>query len=593
METQINSATPKIEFRMSEEKIEEQPRFSSIVVQKMIEVLGVEQIADNLNMEKHHGVSINDIMFVLLLYASYGVTSITQLIDKSKADKALSSIIEDVKKINNKVLHYFQKKNELSTYEELLDGIIAAGQKIGRFKSKKDGVLIFDDSLLTKTGKKMDNIEVLFDHVEKRYVLGYVLVALSYADDKKSYCVNFKFRFSSDEDKKKAAQQKLKKSKAIDLRKKGSLIKWVNAKLDNGFEISQTDVSGVNLNAETLHQLDEKGIQWLGLPSSKTILLDSKQNRLDFELLKKKVLKTTPVILEITGQKIYKKPTFLLDYGKVIFCAVKDSQDNEQGYFLLKKEVDSSMSLLQDFFERQKPADNNKLNIVLELLQRGKNADIQATTAVGDSWYFVAWFIEKVLMIPGIKRVVSKVKSNIEIVYKGKKIKAKDLWEEEIPLEHISGRTMKAGCVVVTINGFKNPLKLVLVQEFDKCGRPKARYILVCTDTNYSKEKIIRAYKLRWSIECFFRTAKQRFGLDQFHVRKLNKIHSHVTFSFISYLLIACIKHLNPKLKDLTYGQIIDEYCNSLVKLERKFKTIVLYVYSAFIEKFGEPGDIF
>jgi len=35
-------------------------------------------------MEKHHGVSVHDIIFVLLLYSSYGVTSIAGLASKAK-----------------------------------------------------------------------------------------------------------------------------------------------------------------------------------------------------------------------------------------------------------------------------------------------------------------------------------------------------------------------------------------------------------------------------------------------------------------------------------------------------------------------------
>ena len=42
--------------------------------------------------------------------------------------------------------------------------------------------------------KKMENIEIIFDPVEKRYVLCYVLILTSYADKTKSCCINFKFR---------------------------------------------------------------------------------------------------------------------------------------------------------------------------------------------------------------------------------------------------------------------------------------------------------------------------------------------------------------------------------------------------------------
>ena len=590
MQQREQTPSPQIKFRVSENEIPESPRLSAIVLKQMVRQLGLEQIVTDLEMGKHHGVTIQDIIFVLLLYSTYGVKSITELVKKAKKDRSLASVIEDVKKIHNKVILYFQNNNEILTYEQLLDKVVSSGQNNGRLKSSKGGILIVDDSPLIKTGKKMDKIEIIFDHAEKRYVLGYVLVATSYADKTKSYCINFRFRFSSEEDRKKAEQKKLKKKKEIDLRKKGSLINWIDIQINSGIEVPFTEVSGVNLDAETLKGFDSRDIDWVALPSSKTVLLDQEMNKWDMELLKREVLRAQPVILEIEGWEVYTKRVFFKDYGELAFCIVKDFQGNELGCFVLKKEaMDAMVSILQEFFSRQEPADNNKLNIGLELFERGKGAGIQAETACGDAWFFVAWFIAKVLEIEGIKRFISKIKSNTEVVYKGQVIKAKDLWEK-VTLELISGRSIKAGAVVVKIKGFKDPLKIVLVEELDKCGRAKARYILVCTDINYSKDKIIEAYKLRWTIECFFRTGKQRFGLDKFHVRKFNEIHSHLTFSFISYLLIACLRAGNSKLKVLSFGQVIDRYLNSLVKLKcTADNKLLVYLDPEFAKEFGIP----
>ena len=591
MQQQKQTSSPKITFRVSENEIPESPKLSAIALQEMSRQLGLEEIAIELEMEKHHGVSVHDIIFVLLLYSSYGVTSITGLASKAKKDQSLASVIEDVKKIHNKVILYFQNNNEISRYEQLVDGIVSSGQNKGRLKSTKRGILIVDDSPLIKTGKKMEKIEIIFDHVEKRYVLGYVLVSTSYADKTKSYCVNFEFRLSTEEDRKKAEQKKLKKKEEIDLRKKGSLINWTDIQRNSGLEVAFVQVSGVNLDAETLKGLDIRGIDWVGLPGGKTALFDQGMNRWNFELLKQDVVRTQPAILEIEGWEVYTKPVLFKDYGEVVFCVVKDFQGNELGCFLLKKEAMHTMvSILQEFFTRQQPADNNKLKIGLDLFERAKSAGIEAETACADSWFFVAWFIAKVLGIEGIKRFISKMKSNTEIVYKGQVIKVKELWDR-MNLEPVSGRSIKASAVLVKVKGFKNLLKIVLVQELDKSGRAKARYILVCTDIHFSKEKIIEAYKLRWTIECFFRTAKQRFGLDKFHVRKFSEIHSHITFVFISYLLMACLKISNPKLTDLSFGQIIDRYLKSLVTLQRTAKGVVVDLDPGFFKEFGFPYD--
>jgi len=39
-----------------------------------------------------------------------------------------------------------------------------------------------------------------------------------------------------------------------------------------------------------------------------------------------------------------------------------------------------------EFFTRQQPADNNKLNISLNIFERAKSAGIKAETACGDAW---------------------------------------------------------------------------------------------------------------------------------------------------------------------------------------------------------------
>ena len=584
-------SSPNITFLVSGNEIPESPKLSAIALQKMSRQLGLEEIATELEIEKHHGISVHDIIFVLLLYSSYDVTSITGLASKAKKDQSLSSVLEDVKKINNKVILYFQQNNEISAYEQLVDRIVSSGQTNGRLKSTKKGILIVDDSPLIKTGKKMEEVEIIFDHVEKRYVLGYVLVSTSYADKTKSYCVNFEFRLSTEEDKKKAEQKKLKKKEKIDLRKKGSLINWINIQINSGLEVAFVQVSGVNLDAETLNGLDIRGIDWVGLPSAKTALLNQEMNRWDFDSLKQSVTRTQPDILEIEGWEVYTKPVLFKDYGEMVFCVVKDFQGNELGCFLLKKEAMHTMiSILQEFFTRQQPADNNKLKIGLDLFERAKSADVQAETACGDAWFFVAWFIAKVLGIEGIKRFISKMKSNTEVVYNSQIIKVKELWDM-VKLKPVSGRSIKAGAVLVTVKGFNFPLKIVFVQELDKYGRAKARYILVCTDIHFSTEKIIETYKLRWTIECFFRTAKQRFGLDKFHVRKFNEIHSHITFVFISYLLMACLKISNPKLTDLSFGQIIDRYLKSLVTLKRTAKGVLVDLDPEFFKEFGFPYD--
>ena len=68
MKAPNNSKPAKIEFRVSEEEISETPRLNAIVLQQMIRQPGLEQIAIELEMEKHHGISIHDIIFTIVIF---------------------------------------------------------------------------------------------------------------------------------------------------------------------------------------------------------------------------------------------------------------------------------------------------------------------------------------------------------------------------------------------------------------------------------------------------------------------------------------------------------------------------------------------
>lgn len=580
-----------IDFRVAGKPIEETPKGVAILIKRMIEQLGLVEIAKDLEMDKHHGVVIDEIILILLLYSAYGAKSITQLEEKAKKDKALAEVIEDIRKINNKMLLYFQGRNETSKFEELLDRVIKSTQKGGRFRSKKEGILAVDDSTLAKTGKKMENIEVVFEHGTKQYMLGYVIVVVSYADSEKAYPVSFEFRLTSEDERRQAEIDSKKKKAKIDLRKKGSLLEMVELQEQNGHKPELVEVRGVNIESNTLQQLDEKEIDWIVIPNGKIRLLDRKNNRWDLEELESKTKKNKPTELQIQGWLIYSKKVVFGDYGEVECRVVTDMQGNELGIFLLKvAPLNSKTAILQEYFSRQEVADSNKLKIALRGLNRAKDVGIKAETAVGDAWFFVVWFVNELLQINGIERFVSRLKSNCEVCYKGEWLQVKQLWGK-IKLRHIHGRFLKVGCLIVRINGIPNPVKIVLFQELDKCFRVKAQYVLVCTDTSWSWEKIIQAYKLRWTIECIFRMAKQRYGLQSFHTRTFEKIFCHVTFSFLSYLLSARLKICNPKLMELTLGEIIDRYFNCLVILKRQGCRLLVYLDPVFVCKFGLPCD--
>lgn len=289
MKKKENYSRPCIKFSVGDKDIEEVPQLNSLIIQRAIDQLGLNDLMKRLNMDKHHGVEVQDIILILILFSSYGARSIKELAEKAKHDATLAKMLEDINRINNKVLYYFEQNNDVQTYQTLLDEAIRSAQNLNKFRSKKEGIIAIDDSPLIKTGKKMEGIEVIYDHVDKRYVMGYVLMASSYADDDKYYGLNFEFRFSSEEDRAKSQEKKLKQEENIDLRKKDSLVQLLEAQLARGIARPEfIEVCGQNLSAQTLLYLDQQPIEWLGIVSSKTAIANIAGEKWNFETLKKK-----------------------------------------------------------------------------------------------------------------------------------------------------------------------------------------------------------------------------------------------------------------------------------------------------------------
>jgi len=201
-------------------------------------------------------------------------------------------------------------------------------------------------------------------------------------------------------------------------------------------------------------------------------------------------------------------------------------------------------------------------------------------------------FLELLLGIQGIKRIVSKLKIDHQVLFGGKRMRADQLWEiPGLQFRHQRQKCFKWARLKVAINGLDHLVQVVLVQELDRKRpwRVIARYIVVCTDAEWSPLKVVAAYKLRWGIEVFYRAAKQRFGMTQFHDEHFAAIHFHMTFVFLGYLLTAVLRQMTPALQDRTHGEIIDLYLRALVRIKKKGKQLIVLVGPRFAELFGIP----
>lgn len=124
----------------------------------------------------------------------------------------------------------------------------------------------------------------------------------------------------------------------------------------------------------------------------------------------------------------------------------------------------------------------------------------------------------------------TRIRSNCVVEYRGNKIAIRD-----IKTLRPKGRQM-ARTISVLWHGI--PLYITAERRFDKRGKESIVYQASTFEAKPTEH--VRIYKIRWNIEMFFRTAKQKLGLEECSSRKLEMQRSHVASVLLAYTLVQC-----------------------------------------------------
>ena len=162
----------------------------------------------------------------------------------------------------------------------------------------------------------------------------------------------------------------------------------------------------------------------------------------------------------------------------------------------------------------------SKLEIALELLQSFKNhhPEIKVNSVLADALYGTADFMDKASMIFEGVQVISQLRSNQNIKFRGKRINLKNYFNKRnqgvSKKFSIRGGELIEGIVssarlYVDAHGKK---RFVIALKYE--GEEKYRY-LVATDMTWRTVDIIQAYTLRWLVEVFFEDWKLYEGWGQ------------------------------------------------------------------------------
>ena len=145
---------------------------------------GLGHLLCRLSLEKHDGISAVQLILSLCLFRINGETI------HSIYKKDFYHLLE-----TGKNCYYRMMVRQAMDWRRLLNYTVLLFESLLRKNGIKteseDSCVIFDDTTLEKTGRKLEHITKVFDHVKMNYVLGYKLLLCLFFDGKSSLPFDF------------------------------------------------------------------------------------------------------------------------------------------------------------------------------------------------------------------------------------------------------------------------------------------------------------------------------------------------------------------------------------------------------------------
>ncbi|TWG29826.1 IS701 family transposase [Geobacillus sp. C56-T2] len=216
-----------------------------------------------------------------------------------------------------------------------------------------------------------------------------------------------------------------------------------------------------------------------------------------------------------------------------------------------------------------KTAGRSKIDLAIEMLSSLKGKRAQPVYVLMDSWYPSQALIEACLK-QGF-HVIAMLKTNRILYPKGIAIQAKKfaryIEPNDTRLVTVGKERYRVYRYEGAIHGLDDAVVL-LAWKADEPMTPDHLHVVLSTDRELGDEEILRYYAQRWTIECFFRQAKDQLKLDGYRVR-----HIRAVKRYWAVVLFACVYSIAESQQDLSSGL---ELLRS-----RKGHSVVEFIYDA------------
>ncbi len=421
--------------------------------------------------------------------------------------------------------------------------------------SGKIRALIFDDSPIEKSGKKIEAVSKMHDHVTGQFLFGYKLLVCGYWDGDNFIPVDFSLH-----------------------RERGGELDKARARCNRARKkVKQAEAAYRKHRAQHLEKravLNSLKAE-MGSCSKKTTAVEYEKQEKRVSRSKKKQsrlrgkMKFAQAILEEKESIVRKKEKKAPLYG------LTPSQRRKQ--FKKKRDKDSPG------YERRSEADMSKSQSVIKMLSRAVKRGFEFDYVLFDSWFFSKEILARIesFRTKGIK-LIAMVKMGKNLYRDCISDKEMDAATLRKRYQDKSTRNRKFNARYIKVPVWYDNRRVNLF--FVKLGSGSKWKAFITNDLELGFNKLMETYHIRWSIEIFFKDGKQHLQLGKCQCNNFDSQIGATTLAMMQYMMLLLYKQMH-------FGQSIGSIFD-LLSSQAEEENITLYLLEIFWEIVNGIGEV-
>lgn len=524
---------------------------TGMCLEDTIRFFDIQRIFGRFESVKQSGIRVTMIMTTLLVMLFYRSRNIHSYFSRQQGKQLLRDGSKNPyydllgnEHINWRSILYLFAKRYLN-----LSGRIA-------LHSDKIRALIFDDSPIEKSGKKIEAVSKMHDHVTGRFIFGYKLLVCGYWDGDNFIPVDFSLHRERGSELDKAREKRNRARRKV--RQAEAAYREHKAQHQEKRAVLNSLSDQVNTSSKKTTVLEYEKQEKRVSRSKK------KQARL------RKRMKLVQTILEEKEEMVRKKEKKAPLYG------LTPSQRRKQ----YRKNRDKA----SPGYQRRSEADMSKTQSVINMLSRAVRRGFEFDYVLFDSWFFSKEILTRIesFRTKGIKLIAMiKIGKNLYRDCLSKKEMDAATLRKRYRNQAKRNRKYNARYIKVPVWYDNRRVNLFFV----KLGSGSKWKAFITNDLQLEFNKLMETYHIRWSCEVFFRDGKQHLQLGKCQCNNFDSQIGTTTLAMMQYMMLLLYKQMH-------YGNSLGSIFDMLSS-QAEEENITRYLLEIFWEIVNGIGEIF